>query len=853
MINNPELRCASVAPNGQVALTWSNPTPSSWVNFNQYNLYSNSGGAFTLIDSIEVNTTNTYLHTAANGNAASISYYLVTKAGCTGQADIGSNGNTLSTIFLTVSGGNTTQATLNWNPPTNPLLGTSNGTYLVEREFPGGSGNWTVAANVTNTVYTEPLTLCIDSVNYRVSINDNIPCTSMSNVDGEIFVDHTIPDAPSIRCANVLTNGNVDLTWVAPVDTGQRFGSYQVFASASPNGPFSLVTTITNYNTLTYLHTTANAQAASVYYYLTTTTACGGESSLPSDTLQTMKLDVINNSGVAIVTWNPLHNPELNTATATYDVYREYPAGAWNLIGTTNAPVYQWFDTINVCQAVINYRVQTGDNAGCSSTSSIDGDLFRDITKPTVALIDTVSLDPLAPSQISLSWLPSVSGDVVGYVLYHFNGASWDSVGAVSGITSSFFQFTDPSAALAPQLYSISAYDSCGNISNIGTAHSTLFSTAKLDVCRAAIDIRWNPYINMAGGVAQYNVYVSENNGPFTYLASVPGNNISYSHNTLTRGSEYCYYIQAQGNVATRTASSTISCEIADLLTVPTFSYLKKATVIDSRRVIVEVLVDTLDNPDVSRYKLQRSFERTGPFATISVINYTGAPIITFADFTARTDEYSYFYRVITIDSCGNEVLTSNLGRTILLSGQPEFNLTNRLTFNDYEEWLGGVREYALFRKVDDVWEPTPVDLIAIGQNNYTDDVAEIYQNTGRFCYRIEAYEGPGNTYGYTDTSVSNIFCLIQEPHLFVPNAFTPDGKNPILKPQFIFIEAKNYIFSIFNRWGQKVYETRNPQDGWDGKYQGSIAPEGNYVYSVRIFGTNGREIEKSGSVTLLR
>ena len=861
IINHPELRCASVLPNGQVQLTWVNPTPGSWADFNQYNVWRNTGSGFVLIDSVEVNSTSGYLDATANGNLGSISYYLQTKSGCTGQTDpsaIGGSaiGNTLSTIYLVVSGGNTTTATLNWNALSNPLLPTSTGTYIIEKENPGGSGNWSTVANVNTTTWQENLTLCIDSINYRISIGDALGCTSVSNRDGEIFVDHTVPAPPSPRCASVQPNGNVVLTWVVSPDTGQRFANYTIHRSSSINGPYTAISVITNYNTTTYTDLTANAQSASLYYYITTQTACGGEISPGSDTLRTIKVDVLNNNGVAIITWNPLHNPELATATQNYAVYKEYPTGIWNNIGSTTAPTYQWFDTINVCEAVINYRVETGDQLGCTSVSSTDGDLFRDVTKPTVALLDTVSLDPLNPSQVSVSWLPSPSGDVVGYIIYQFNGASWDSVGSIVGINGSYFLHNNPAAEFGPQRYSIAAYDSCRNVSNIGTNHNTLFVTAKLDICRSAIDLRWNPYINMVNGVAQYNVYMSENGGPFSFLASVPGNNVSYSHTTLNNGSEYCYYIQVQGNTSTRTASSNQACEIANLLTLPTFSYLKKATVIDLRRVVVECLVDTANDPDVSKYKLQRAFDKAGPFTTIGAINYTGQPIITFNDFGARTDQYSYYYRVITIDSCGNDVLISNVGRTILLSGRPDFNLVNVLKWNYYEEWLGDVSKYSLFRSVDGIWSPTPIVTVNKGIYDYNDDVSALYNYpsySGKFCYRIDAFEGPGNTYGFTDTSSSNIFCLVQEPHLFIPSAFTPGGKNPIFKPEFIYIDAKNYFFVVYNRWGQKIYETRIPGEGWDGNYEGTVAPEGTYVYTVRIFGTNGQEIEKSGSVTLLR
>jgi gliding motility-associated-like protein len=852
VIENPEIRCASVAPNGQVQLTWVNPAPSSWQNYNQYDIYRNTGSGFVLIDSTDNIAPDTYLDVNANGNAGAVQYTMVTRAGCSGQV-AGFNGDTLSTIFLTVSGGNTTQATLNWNAQRNPLLPTSTGSYLIEREFPGGSGNWVTVTNTPNTTFTEPLVVCIDSVNYRISIDDAI-CTSVSNVDGEVFVDYSKPEPPSLRCVSVQQNGSVILTWVPPADTARQYNSYHIYGSTSAAGPYTLLDSIFSYSTDTWTHTSANAQNTTWYYHIQTRSGCGVMYSDGSDTLRTINVNVANNNGVAIVNWNAVHSPELPTASQLYTVYKEYPAGTWQQFGPVLNAQYSVLDTINVCEAVINYRVETSDLQGCISVSSVDGDLFRDVTRPVTPNMDTVSVDPANPSNVTLSWLPSTSGDVTGYIIYLFNGASWDSIGGTFSQGPGSLQHLNAAAANGPQTYSIAAFDSCGNISFIAPGHNTMYLQANLDICRRAIDLFWNPYLNMVGDVGVYNVYVSENNGPFTLLATLPGNNISYSHNDLTDGTEYCYYIQAQGNVTTRTASSTSDCILADLLELPTFSYLKRATVTDLRRVKVECLVDTLGNPDVSRYKLQRSFNATGPFTTVGVINYIQQPIITFEDYTARTDEFSYYYRVITLDSCGNEVLTSNLGRTILLGGSPEFNLTNRLHWNEYMEWLGSVRDYALFRKVDDQWNPVSIVTIPSAlPTRYTDDVSAIYQTSGRFCYRIEAYEGAGNQYGFTDTSVSNEFCLIQEPHLFIPNAFTPGGKNPVLKPEHIYIEIKNYFFAVYNRWGQKIFETRDPSAGWDGTYDGSIAPEGTYVYSVRVFGTNGREIEKNGTVTLLR
>jgi len=54
---------------------------------------------------------------------------------------------------------------------------------------------------------------------------------------------------------------------------------------------------------------------------------------------------------------------------------------------------------------------------------------------------------------------------------------------------------------------------------------------------------------------------------------------------------------------------------------------------------------------------------------------------------------------------------------------------------------------------------------------------------------------------------------------VFIPNAFSPnnDGKNDIFKPM-VFGNVSQYRFSIYNRWGEKIFETSDPQKGWDGK-----------------------------------
>ena len=382
VIDNPELRCLNVNTNGTIQLSWQTPNPSSWINFNQYNIYRNNGSGFVLRDSIDPYTANTYTDATANGNAGSVAYYLVTKSGCTGQVDTSSLTTTLNSLYLKVSGAGNNIATLNWNALKVPALTTADPGYKIEREFPGGSGNWSVLNNsFVGTSYTENLdSICIDSVNFRVSTGDGLPCTSGSNVDGEIFVDNSIPAAPILKCASVLANGDVTLTWIAPTDTAHQFNSYHIYSASSINGPYTDVDSIFNYGTVITTINGTNAQANPIYFSIKTRSGCGAQYSPGSDTLKTIKVNVQNNNGVAVITWNPL-TPYVAGSNTSFDVYKEYPAGIWSFLANVPEPVYQYLDTINVCQAVINYRVETGDPNVCRSVSSIDGDLFHDLTK----------------------------------------------------------------------------------------------------------------------------------------------------------------------------------------------------------------------------------------------------------------------------------------------------------------------------------------------------------------------------------------------------------------------------------------------------------------------------------------
>lgn len=91
----------------------------------------------------------------------------------------------------------------------------------------------------------------------------------------------------------------------------------------------------------------------------------------------------------------------------------------------------------------------------------------------------------------------------------------------------------------------------------------------------------------------------------------------------------------------------------------------------------------------------------------------------------------------------------------------------------------------------------------------------------------------------------------------YVPNTFTPDGDalNNLFKPVFTSgFDSQSFHMTIMNRWGEIVFESYDPNGGWDGKMDIYDAPEGTYIYFIDFQTMNSEEMIKvTGHVLLMR
>ena len=122
------------------------------------------------------------------------------------------------------------------------------------------------------------------------------------------------------------------------------------------------------------------------------------------------------------------------------------------------------------------------------------------------------------------------------------------------------------------------------------------------------------------------------------------------------------------------------------------------------------------------------------------------------------------------------------------------------------------------------------------------------YNATGTFDACLIAI----NAAGCADT-----FCLpvpvIIVPAIDVPNAFTPNSGDVNSKVFARGFGITKMRFIIWNRWGQKVFETNNRNTGWDGRYRGVVQPMDVYAYTLDVEFFDGKKATRKGDITLIR
>ena len=100
--------------------------------------------------------------------------------------------------------------------------------------------------------------------------------------------------------------------------------------------------------------------------------------------------------------------------------------------------------------------------------------------------------------------------------------------------------------------------------------------------------------------------------------------------------------------------------------------------------------------------------------------------------------------------------------------------------------------------------------------------------------------------------SATTIVDLIPLTQLFVPSAFTPnnDDHNELFVIKGLFVESFN--IKIFSSWGEQIFESDQIDKYWDGTFNNMKVSQGKYSYSINVVGSDGKVLNKTGTVSVL-
>ncbi|MBO5699222.1 MAG: gliding motility-associated C-terminal domain-containing protein [Bacteroidaceae bacterium] len=136
----------------------------------------------------------------------------------------------------------------------------------------------------------------------------------------------------------------------------------------------------------------------------------------------------------------------------------------------------------------------------------------------------------------------------------------------------------------------------------------------------------------------------------------------------------------------------------------------------------------------------------------------------------------------------------------------------------------------------------------------FDENLSYEFLESGTFMVELKISFVQGlDTLEYTMDSPFSV--TITESKLEVPNAFTPngDGFNDILKVKEGYKSIISFKAMVFTRWGKKLYEWSNLDDGWDGRIGGSYAPDGAYFLVIDAQGADGRKYDIRKTITLIK
>lgn len=533
-------------------------------------------------------------------------------------------------------------------------------------------------------------------------------------------------------------------------------------------------------------------------------------------------------------------------------------------------------DNPGPCVSVNIYRVRQTASNGIDVHESNSTDLVVGSVNGELPVTTHIDVDP-ATGLAEVFFDYTVTPETLGYIIYKCSGAGSAEVLQIDNPNATSALIPTSLASSQPESYRVSAFecindDGTPNPNAAGACTASIFTVATQLPCSYNAQISWSTPFGIEGGVDHYSVQVSiydealSNYGPWITLDDVGASVNDYLHVGDNTESTNKYRVLAEstsGNIA-RSSEFELSFLYPESANAPV---LKRASVLSDGSV--EIYIETDPTAvEASLYQLEKLVEEDGVWLPVfePVPSSLGFPV-TFVDSNVNTDSKSYTYRCSAYNVCEAATSTSNTATTILLKGWQsisEDDFENSLIWSEYFEFPEGVNSYELLRSPSRLSANSPLTTFSHEEFHAEDYVGDLTHLPGDFCYTIIAIDND-MTNGLNGAS-SNRVCLTEDPLLWIPDAFTPNGDlindwfpwNPG-ESTLGFISAASavnesfYKLTVMSRWGDVIFESENPDECWDGINDNEMVPDGVYTVIAEVLDGSGKWHMISKSVQVIR
>lgn len=206
----------------------------------------------------------------------------------------------------------------------------------------------------------------------------------------------------------------------------------------------------------------------------------------------------------------------------------------------------------------------------------------------------------------------------------------------------------------------------------------------------------------------------------------------------------------------------------------------------------------------------------------------------------AEPGSYGLYLHITNLEGCSDSI---EIPAMFTVYGNPEANFSftpeEASIYSPGFQYLNGSSSDA----EEFIWS------FGDGEISTEEDPWHLYQDTGVYSVNLIAK----NQYGCIDSIEYNVLVNGNFFVFYIPNTFTPNDNNVNDVFNGRGIGIVNYEMNIFNRWGERIYTTTDPNAGWEGTRAGVPSEIGTYVYRIDILDVLGEKHKYVGHVNLVR